>query len=100
MITTFQGSVPTPTCVLSTEVEPTVYLKSEFLGLAVVAVLLQVADGEFFQRKSPLRTKQQKALSSLDKKKNTFSFTQQKHSPQHFPFAVMLYLSQLFGSKC
>lgn len=45
MIMTFQGSVPTSTCVFSTEVELTVYLKSEFLGLTMVAVLLQVTDG-------------------------------------------------------
>lgn len=63
MVTTFQGSVPTPTCALSSEVELTVYLKGEFLGLAVVAVLLQIADGEFFQRESSLHTKKQKARS-------------------------------------
>lgn len=46
--------MPATTCVLSTEVKHTVYLKGEFLGLAVIAVLLQAADSELFQRKSPL----------------------------------------------
>lgn len=48
----------TPTVIFSAQVQFTIYLEGEFLGLAVVAVLLQVADGEFFQRKSPLHRKQ------------------------------------------
>lgn len=59
-------------CPLSTEVEPTVYLKGEFLGLTVVAVLLQVTDAEFFQRKSSLSTKQQRVQLCFVKHK-TFS---------------------------
>lgn len=61
-ITTFQDSVPTPICV-----ELTVYLKGEFLGLAVVAVLLQFAYGEFFQRKSSLHTKQKESSNYTPK---------------------------------
>lgn len=38
--------------------ELTIYLKGEFLGLAVVAVLLQVAYGELLQGKGSLQTKQ------------------------------------------
>lgn len=37
----------------------TIYLKGEFLGLAVVAVLLQVAYGELLQGKGSLQTTQQ-----------------------------------------
>lgn len=82
MNTTVQGSVPRLPCFF-TEVELTVYLKGEFLGLAVVAVLLQVADGEFFQRKSSLHIKQQKSFIRI---------------PKAFP--VLLYLSQLLSPKC
>lgn len=43
---------------LSYVLELTIYLKGEFLGLAVVAVLLQVAYGELLQGKGSLQTKQ------------------------------------------
>lgn len=76
---------------LSFQVKLTVYLKGEFLGLAVVAVLLQVTDGEFFQWKSPLHTKQQKVQSRFLGQKNTLSFIHLKHSLLHFPHYYALF---------
>lgn len=51
------------------KLELTVYLKGVFLRLAVVAVLLQVADGEFFQWKSSLYTKQQQQKALFRRQK-------------------------------
>lgn len=69
---TYQGSVPANTRALSSEVELTVYLKGEFLGLAVIAVLLQVADVEFFQWESTLH------INKQEKKKLRHASSDQK----------------------
>lgn len=70
----FQAHALTPTRVSA---ERTIYLKGKFLGLAVVAVLLQVADCEFLQWKSSLYRET----------------TQKRGNLPFIPFTVMLELS-------
>lgn len=57
----------------------TVDLEGKFLELAVVTVLLQVADGELFQRKSPLHSTKQSQILVVQ----SFHFIIQYHCRDH-----------------